>query len=231
MNPYTGEVTNTTSQGYHVENKTVDIIIENQPLPTSNTTYALYYNIREKGHFTENWHEIYDYSPFTYQTMNPRDQKTGSTEGTCPASNSKYTIVSLKYNEDDQVDFQVQALYGYGSPSGIQHALFATLYYSYIGGEWSDTQTITITGTAQTPIPNPTNTPTSMQTTPINSNPSISSPTPTETPTETEYITQTDALFFLQNKNILAFGVSCIIIGALMVTLAFSRKRRSGGFV
>ncbi|MGD6934554.1 MAG: hypothetical protein ACQCN5_10145 [Candidatus Bathyarchaeia archaeon] len=221
MNPYTGEVTNTTIQGYHVEYKTVDIKIENQPIPASNTTYTLFYNIREKGHFGADWHEIYDYSSFTYQTTNPNEIKQGPTKGSCPASKSKYTIISLKYNEGDQVDFQVKALYGYSSPSVIQHALFASLDYSYVYGEWSATQTITVSGVTQTPLPNPTNTPTPTHTTPENAN--VTSE-PIEIPTQSEKITQTSASFFLENKNILAFGVSCITIGVLMVALACRRK-------
>jgi len=222
LNPYTGEVTNTTFQGYHVENLTVDIIIENQLIPASNKTYTLFYNIRERGHFGDVWHEVYNYESFTYQTMNPGGLNTWEIEGTCPASNSKYTIISLKYNSGDQVDFQVQALYGYSSPSVIQHALFASLDYSYVHGEWSATQTITLSGVAQTPMPNPTNTPAPIQTTPKNSN--VTSE-PIEIPTQSEKIIQTNASFFLENKNLLAFGVSCITIGVLMVALAVSRKQ------
>ena len=56
--PYTGEQITHSSGGEHVDNRTIDVTIRNQPftpyIDSSNSTVYLYYNIRSKGHF-ENW--------------------------------------------------------------------------------------------------------------------------------------------------------------------------------
>ena len=56
--PYTGKVTFTTIPGYHVENKSVEITIKNQPftsyLNENGSRVWLFYYVAVKGHF-ENW--------------------------------------------------------------------------------------------------------------------------------------------------------------------------------
>jgi hypothetical protein len=54
---FTGE--NITHPDYRVENKTIAILIKNQPFTSSlnSDTYRLFYNVRTKGHFETTWIE------------------------------------------------------------------------------------------------------------------------------------------------------------------------------
>jgi archaellum component FlaG (FlaF/FlaG flagellin family) len=84
IDEYTGKETTTTQPGYHVENKSIEIIIKNQPFtPYNLTKYTYYYrdfekngsidgsytvdnnktvnfyfNVQVKGHFGENWKSV-----------------------------------------------------------------------------------------------------------------------------------------------------------------------------
>ncbi len=91
IDPYTGKSV-TVQEGYHVENKSVEIAIENQR--TSN----LFYNVRYKGHFGESWTTLCSYSMYSSESLKPQ-------------SSSAYTVISIPaafpYGE---LDFQVEAL-------------------------------------------------------------------------------------------------------------------------
>jgi len=144
--PYTNETTTETIPGYHVEDVTIEITIKNQPFaaPVNDENYnTLYYNVRVKGHFEENWRELYD----SYSDNLPAQ------------SNSMFTVISISadYPDGGQVDFQVEAILGnhylYYTP---QHPLFPGPYEDYgVAGTsgWSNTQTITIPES----IPSPEN--------------------------------------------------------------------------
>jgi hypothetical protein len=133
IDPYTGE--NITHPGYHVENRKIEISIKNQHYAYGEN-YTLYYNIRIKGHYAQNWTELY-----------------GSGSDDLPAqSNSAYTVLSFSadYPNGSQVDFQVQAIVGHYYlliPSGpwVEYEVAEMSY-------WSDTQTVSI-GESQTPSP------------------------------------------------------------------------------
>jgi hypothetical protein len=91
IDPYTGKNV-TVQEGYRVENKSVEIVIENQR--TSN----LFYNVRYKGHFGESWTTLYSYSMYSSESLKPQ-------------SSSAYTVISIPaafpYGE---LDFQAEAL-------------------------------------------------------------------------------------------------------------------------
>ena len=77
--PYTGE--NVTHLGYHVEQWSIEIAIENQPFEpyfSEGFMVNFYYNIRTKGHYAEAFRSLY----------NPSD-------GYLPQSNSEYTFLSI----------------------------------------------------------------------------------------------------------------------------------------
>jgi hypothetical protein len=227
MNPYTGEITNTTQGGYRVEKKTVDVIITNEPIPPSNYTYKLFFNVKVKGHFSEDWQELYNYSPFTYQSLSPSANPPEIPQGTCPASDTKYIVLSYHYNEGYQVDFQVQALYGYSTPSIQQHMLFASMDYSYYHGEWSDTQTITVTEPAVTPIPNPKITPTPTPTATHSTQPSTTpnvSPTQNST-TPNQPVTERNASLLLDWRDV-AVALLVVAVAGLAFALAWSRIKK-----
>jgi hypothetical protein len=150
--PYTGQ--NITHPGYHVENKTIDITIKNQPFASSinGATYQLYFNIRDKGSFEDNWTEL---------------SWTDRTSGTLvPQSNSQYTVVSYptqSYPINASLDFQIQALIG-GYYQVTPQDPFIPSYTGFgilAAGEsaWSSIQTITL-NESQTLSPSPIATPT-----------------------------------------------------------------------
>jgi hypothetical protein len=138
IDQYTGKEIITSNQGYHVENRSVEILINNQPFTpyTDDVGYEinLYYQVRIKGHFGEDWEYFYD----KYQASDfPHPLQ----------SNSEYTLLSLPadYPNDAQVDFQVEAILGYyydelaGRPILPLYALRAIAF-----SDWSNTQTLTI---------------------------------------------------------------------------------------
>ena len=146
--PYTGQ--NVTSPIYHLENDTIAITITNQQNQVN-----IYYDVRLKGHFEENWTELYPYSN-TYEVP-PQ------------ASSSNYTLISIPqdYPAGGQVDFQVQALTGYITtvsylPPGDHDIPFGTTQAFTATSEsgWSNTQTITIPETSTSSNTSPTSTPT-----------------------------------------------------------------------
>jgi hypothetical protein len=184
--PYTGKSI-MTQPGYHVENKSIEVTVKNQPFSPYNdvngNSIGLYYNITVKGHYENTW---------DYCFNNPY-------RGLLNASNSDNTIISMPIgghasvplggyplegvDVGDQVDFRVQAQIGYYNKSYT--GMFAPVpggdfYYVFTGetSDWSNIQTITI-GESQTPTPSPATTPTPDQT---------PTPTPSQEPQQTEQI-------------------------------------------
>jgi hypothetical protein len=183
--PYTGKVTSTTIPGYNVQNKSVEIIIKNQPftsyLNQNGKLVYLFYDIESKGHF-ENWNPFFsDASYWLKQNLSE-----SYPPGFIAVSDSQYTVITHKLeniSDGGQVDFRVQAIIGYstrinttfsGMPIGLEPGE-SYHYYTFTGqiSDWSNTQTITIpTGSVTTSTPNPT----------LSSNPTAA---PSSTPTRT----------------------------------------------
>jgi hypothetical protein len=132
IDPYTGKNV-TIQEGHHVENKSVEITIKNQPFSN------LFYNVRYKGHFGEDWTEVYSHNDYSSGNL-------------VPQSSSGYTMISIPaafpYGE---IDFQVQAL----SWHSVQVWVDEHPFYPQLGGhyeqrftfdrasEWSNAQTVT----------------------------------------------------------------------------------------
>jgi len=148
IDPYTGKETVTTQPGYHVENKTTQIRIKNQPFTPYQAeidgvtwTINFFYNIRLKGHFSEEWRYYRYYN--------------GSTDGNLRQSyDSEYTLVPIDdyLPTEGQVDFQIEALIGY--EQGIVTVPGAPGTARIITGEsssWSSTQTLTIPASNSSP--------------------------------------------------------------------------------
>jgi hypothetical protein len=170
IDPYTGKETVITTPGYHAENKSIDITIKNQPLATYNDaeghTINIYYNVRVKGHFAEEWEWKELFSPF--EISNAREGISWAANQSPIQSNSGNTVVSCSadYPSEAKVDFQVQALQGYFTK---YYPIIADAYGWYFTGKvssWSNTQTIAISAnsTSQSPIysANPTTQPTAI---------------------------------------------------------------------
>src|SRR5665647_1089789 len=58
--PFSGKQITTSSGGYHVTNKTIDVTIRNQPFTSTDlgngSVIQLYYSVRAKGHFGD-WND------------------------------------------------------------------------------------------------------------------------------------------------------------------------------
>jgi hypothetical protein len=186
-NPYTGESSTT-----QCDNNTIEIAITNQDYTYSNgSSFYLYYNIRTKGHFEENWTELYptvgllpnagayqhaDYRNYyakyiAFTAEDSRNSYFGLT-----ATNSKYTTVVLpaNYPQNGSVDFQVEAMIGQNAtyydptndivydPSSGGVNRPAMAHVTSSG--WSNTQTINISDgqvSVSSSLPDSSATPTS----------------------------------------------------------------------
>ncbi len=236
IDQYTGKETTTTQPGYQVENKSIEIKIKNpkftpfniteytpvshywyENAPTrikSNHTANLYYNVRVKGHFGNDWTT----PQITYPSV--------SYANVAAQLDSEYTVISCKadYPNNAQIDFQVQALTGFYLPYGRNIMIFG---YDFYGKEsdWSSIQTLTIGEAGTTAVPDKN------QPTPTPYTSSIPAPAQTEnppaqTPTAepTESSTQTGVVFGLSLEQV-AITWLCVLVVVLVFLLVFSRRR------
>jgi hypothetical protein len=217
VDPYTGKETVTTQPGYRVENKSIELIIKNQPFTPHTDTAGhmidLYYNVRVKGHFAEEcyWRELYSIDEMMREGSGARHQGPAQ-------SNSEYTVISCPadYPDDGKVDFQVQALAGYYT-EWWPFALVPIMAWHFTGqlSEWSNTQTICIsdgTVTVSTSL-NPTETPTPTNTPTLQSD---SSPTPNNgSPNE----------FLSENMQLTIIATTVAVLAAVIASLLLYIKR------
>ena len=136
--PYTGETI--THEGYHVENKSIEVWIKNTPFTPYNDTDGhevnLYYGVSAKGHFEPEWG-----TPTAYSESDSAER--------IPQSNSEYTVLSLAnyYSPNAQVDYQVEAIVGHFYtdyyPPGHAIAFPYTAFQVDETSGWSNTQTLT----------------------------------------------------------------------------------------
>jgi hypothetical protein len=167
IDPYTGQSIKHPS--YYADNSSIQITIKNQPfVPYKDTingwTISLFYNIREKGHYTDKWKNIYLTDELPVASYD--SQYTVYTYPVQHYSNApdEYYLGSLlvQITEGGQVDFQVQAMIGY--VHRILQGSFAPYYFNGTQSDWSPTQTVTIP--ASNVSPNPTVTPSPTPTVP-----------------------------------------------------------------
>jgi hypothetical protein len=157
FDPYTGK--EITDQGYHVENKTIEIKIKNQPFEpfynANGQAINLYYNIRIKGYFEQNWTEVYrpvygfplqstdsDYTVLSYTWVEQGETQIGS------------SMITLRNGA--QADFQVEAMIGYIADSGPYSDRSPREYFEGETSGWSNTQSITIGEVSASISPSPT---------------------------------------------------------------------------
>jgi hypothetical protein len=211
--PYTGKTT-ITNYGYHSENISVVLTIKNQPfistLDASGNYTSLYYNVRFKGHFVDDW----KYYP------------EGRNYGYINASQSDYTVLSFSLggaqlgdvSNGGELDFQVEALIGHDNQISWGVLLYPDFYYYVFAGEssgWSNTQTITLgegTGATTNPTPFSTSTPIPTGTVPPTLN-------PTATPAQSD--TQAGFLFGLdwEKAAIVVLVVAVVFLAVGMIVL------------
>jgi len=211
IDPYTGQ--SVIQSGYHIENYTIDVTIKNQPFTTyydaaSTFNVSLYYNVRMKGQYTQDWMNLY--SP---DTDYPKQ------------SNSEYTVLSFVLGNSANhpafedislgahVDFQVQALIGYVYRDYDPNETIQILMWPWVfSGEtsgWNSTQTITIGASAPTATPNTSPSPTASGTT---------------VPTESSG-PQTSVLFGLDWIQVATLTLLGVIAVLLAVVVVYLRKR------
>jgi len=150
IDPYTGATV--THAGYHVQNRTVEVSIKNHPFTkyeADGQIIDFYVNIRMKGHYSEDWINIYSPS-----------------RGFLTQSESEYTKIAFSLDDNEFpfwdnfaqrgiVDFQVEALMGSvhriinGSATDILQ--MAPWIFEGEKSGWSETQTITIPTSAISP--------------------------------------------------------------------------------
>ena len=149
IDQFTGENI-TMKEGAHYQWSTLNFTIRNQKVPSD---YNLYYNIRYKGQYTDNWTELF----LEGDSYMRQDEGEYSTEeflvsGSIPPS--QRDLYRLEIPEGAQVDFQVEAMIG-----GIyrQGSWFSAgdVFEGEVSG-WSATQTLTI---EEVPTPSPEATP------------------------------------------------------------------------
>lgn len=145
FNPYNNQTATTTIPGYHMTNITIDLDIVNQPYPAiiNGNASFVYYDVRIKGHFGQEWTEL-----FPYYSNSPIQ------------SNSQDTIISLpaNYQVGDQIDVQVQAAIGYKIITYIGHPPQPNVYtesidFQHASSDWSPTQTFNMPATSNFPSP------------------------------------------------------------------------------
>jgi hypothetical protein len=202
-----------TNPGYHVENKSIEVTIKNQF-----TNGYLFYNIRVRGHFEENWAELYTYTENSYSPGSMIRQ-----------SSSDNTVISLSLNwpPGAQVDFEVEAILGSdiqvfisdhpGLPppySEIGHYEQRTVFNITSG--WSNTQTLTIPNVSPSPSITPTPTPT-----PTPTNAPTSTPVPTQTPTSkpSNILTASPGQPNVQGVSQADFYTAIFVLSAVIVAL------------
>jgi len=167
--PFTGE-TVMIKEGYHVDNRTVEVRIKNPAVTFYTDSQGNYvflcYDIRWKGHFDDYWYEYSNSRDYTYRDVDCEYNSDGSWRANLPYTTVTYVIGTnrdsgkfvLGYeglsslgdvSDGGQIDFQVQAFIGYytrveGSPDVFTHKPTEQLIFSGESSGWSMTKTVTI---------------------------------------------------------------------------------------
>ena len=158
--PFTGE-TVMTKEGYHVDNRTVEVKIKNQPFTpytdSQGNWVILRYDICWKGHFDNYWREYSSNNPWHWIALNNM-----LVDGSLQYPNAPYTYVLYSVgtwqdpfeflgdvSDGGQVDFQVKALIGTwtvvkGPPDALWYRPVESVVFSGEDSGWSRTKTVTI---------------------------------------------------------------------------------------
>lgn len=173
--------------------------------------------MRVKGHFSDEWKQLYNYYNYSKYSENPP-------KWLAPAKNSEYITTTHKanYPAGAQVDFQVEAITMYdGEVKAYDHFydFIGHLELGYVLGEesgWSNTQTITIGD--KTAAPSPT-----VKSSEPTATPTVAMPTlnPTQTPSQPD--TQTgvtlDWDFDWQTIALIGMALAIAVMAVGMVVL------------
>ncbi len=213
--PYTGQ-TIVASGGYHVDNRTIDVTIKNQPFtpytdPASGQPINLYYNVRSKGHF-EDW-----------TNSNSYHGQNGLQPSTSANTVISFDIQYWNVPQGGQIDFEVQAVTSYTNSTYSGSCFTGSQTIVVAQSDWSASQTITIgnpiiSTPTQQPIstPNPTANPTF--------NPFLPNTTPTQTPNPPNILTGVlSSLDWMQTALI----ILAVLVAVLIVSLIALLRRKT----
>ena len=216
---YTGK-TIVTKDGEHIDNRTVEITIKNQPFTSFNDSDGnmidCFYDVRYKGSYKETWTTMFANQTLVsgIEAVNPYSKYGYAIQD----YSSQYTTVIYKLSgqvpTNGQMDFQVESLEGYTLETYYDAHIYFTYYgFSFYGQEsgWSNTQTVTIGETSVSVSPNPTLSPTSTI-------------KPTLAPTSTSGTTNTAAETFSVPLNVFIIVVAVLVV--IIVFLLFYRRPR-----
>ena len=235
IDPYTGK-TVVKDDGYHVDNRSIQFTIKNQPFTThmdsSGNQTGLYYNFRIKGAYGTEW----DYYPFapngasTNRYGGPFDPISPiSPASKIAQSNTEYTTITIKIPgvyrvpTKAQLEVQVQAIAGY--------MVYQDRCYRFIGesSDWSPTQTIAIGEGAPTETQTPNTSPSPSASAFPSASQSTAPPQSTVTPTEPSAV--------INAKDTVLFGLNWVEVGilvllaviALLLAVSLIRRNSKGG--
>jgi hypothetical protein len=218
VDPYNGQTV--TTKGYHVKNLVLEIRIKNEnftPFTTDSGGHQVnyYYNIRWKGHFEENWANMFaaNYGSGYF----PRATGVETVFLTDGEYSCGFNIHDMNdFSPDDQIGLQVKAMIGYVADPG---PLESEVFVGETSG-WSNTQTIPVTAgsVATSTPPNPTADST------LTPTPSVVPSTTASTPV---YANDSSAYFQLGWLEIGFLGLG-ILVALLVVAIVFLSRKVKG---
>lgn len=227
LDPYTGKSV-IVEDGYHVQNKTMELIIKNQPftpyIDADNHSLNLYYSIQMKGHFGGSWFYLdggYYGTDIHYIGADLDSEYTMLTYGLA-GNNGTMGLRQLDISPDGQTDFKVQAFIGYNTKVSDGWTMLGEVYHYVFTGQssdWSNTQTITIGDNSST---------VTSSTSPLpSSSAPILSGSPTQNPTATpiQPISGNPVFFGLDWIEVALVVLLAVIVMLLVFVVVYLRKR------
>jgi hypothetical protein len=168
--PFTGKIM--THASSHVEARTIEIRIKNEPFTpfsvtegSANWTVYFSYNIRWKGHWEQEWREIY--SPSNgFLSRDEGSETVYSNQGEYSSADglklTEQGMYNITLSPNGEVDFQVEAMIGY-THRVVEGGMAPWYFFGETSG-WSTTQSLTIntnspaanTSTSTAPTESPT---------------------------------------------------------------------------
>ena len=149
IDQFTGENV-TIQEGAHYQWNTLNFTIRNQQVPSD---YNLYYNIRYKGQYTDDWTELFYGDRYMRRDEGEYSSKEFLVSGSHPSPSDIY---GLEIPMGATVEFQVEAMIGGIYSQGIWFSA-GDAFEGEVSG-WSETQTLTIEEVPP-PTPSPEATP------------------------------------------------------------------------
>jgi hypothetical protein len=213
--PYTGK-TVITHGGYHVENKSIDVTIKNQPFTpcsANGSEINFYYQVQFKGYYGDNWQFYSDSNMITpIQLTHYYTQSNGElTVISVPLNSDEVPVGSVtNFPDGSQVDFRVRALIG--SVNVKQSGIMGDwVYFNGETGDWSSTQTVTIGQSAAIPTATPTF--------------YVSAPQAQASSTPIQWVSVNTAWFGLGWAELAIIVLLCIIAVCLVVLVVYKFRK------